>query len=143
MRFLRLQDAKAADNGGCAPPQFPPSGHRKAVRSLIALLSGLQSAPDVANPESRTKKVLHRWPVHPACAVIITDSLPLTAGTRLGPYEILSAQGAGGMGEVYRAPESKHPCVRDIDRAPRMSQKSVTGVLDGFESFTRRDTVSR
>jgi serine/threonine-protein kinase len=29
--------------------------------------------------------------------------MPLTPGTRLGPYEVISAIGAGGMGEVYQA----------------------------------------
>ena len=33
--------------------------------------------------------------------------MTLIAGTRLGPYEITSAIGAGGMGEVYRARDSK------------------------------------
>src|SRR4029450_9158263 len=37
--------------------------------------------------------------------------MPLLAGTRLGPYEIRSALGAGGMGEVYRAQDTK------LDRA--------------------------
>jgi len=33
--------------------------------------------------------------------------LPLSSGTKLGPYEIVSAVGAGGMGEVYRARDSR------------------------------------
>src|SRR5713226_2392730 len=38
--------------------------------------------------------------------------MPLSAGTRLGPYEILSQIGAGGMGEVYRATDTKRK--RDV-----------------------------
>src|SRR5262245_36536671 len=33
--------------------------------------------------------------------------MPLTVGTRLGPYEITAAIGAGGMGEVYRSRDMK------------------------------------
>src|SRR5260221_12910920 len=35
------------------------------------------------------------------------DFMPLTSGTRVGAYEIVAPIGAGGMGEVYRARDTK------------------------------------
>src|SRR5271170_7270730 len=33
--------------------------------------------------------------------------MPITSGTRIGPYEVASLLGVGGMGEVYRSRDSK------------------------------------
>ena len=45
--------------------------------------------------------------------------MALTPGTRLGPYEVTAQIGVGGMGEVYRARDTK------LDQAASM----VLGVL--------------
>ena len=37
---------------------------------------------------------------------ILASPLALTSGTRLGPYEVLTQIGVGGMGEVYRATDT-------------------------------------
>ena len=55
--------------------------------------------------------------------------MPLAAGQRLGPYEILSPLGAGGMGEVYRA------------RDPRLERDVAIKVLP--EHFDDADSLSR
>jgi Tol biopolymer transport system component len=61
----------------------------------------------------------------------------LTAGTKLGPYEIVSPIGAGGMGEVYRARDTRlgrdvaikvlpEALAHDADRMRRFEQEART-----------------
>jgi serine/threonine protein kinase len=42
----------------------------------------------------------------------------LTTGTRLGSYEITAQIGVGGMGEIYRATDTKQERPRHIGNDP-------------------------
>jgi serine/threonine protein kinase/Tfp pilus assembly protein PilF len=57
----------------------------------------------------------------------------LSAGTRLGPYEILSPLGAGGMGEVYRARDSR----LDRDVAVKVLPESLLADGEALARFER------
>src|SRR3979490_2058632 len=59
--------------------------------------------------------------------------MPISSGTRLGPYEILSAIGAGGMGEVYRAHDTK--LGRDV--AIKVLPSAFTADAGRLASFQR------
>ena len=59
--------------------------------------------------------------------------MPLAVGTRLGPYEILAPLGAGGMGEVYRAKDTR------LDRtvAIKILSSNLSNNVDLKQRFER------
>ena len=59
--------------------------------------------------------------------------MSLASGTRLGPYEILSPLGAGGMGEVYRARDTR--LGRDV--AVKVLPTSLTASEQARQRFER------
>src|SRR5262245_49828388 len=58
--------------------------------------------------------------------------MPLTPGDRLGPYEVMGFVGAGGMGEVYRARDSR--LNRDV--AVKVLHASVAADPERLRRFT-------
>jgi eukaryotic-like serine/threonine-protein kinase len=63
--------------------------------------------------------------------------MSLIPGTRLGPYQIISALGAGGMGEVYRARDAK--LNRDV--AIKVLLPAVANDPDRLARFSREAQV--
>src|SRR5436309_790837 len=59
--------------------------------------------------------------------------MSLVPGAKLGPYEILSAIGAGGMGEVYRARDTRLNRIVAI----KVLSKKVTAQPELRERFER------
>ena len=63
--------------------------------------------------------------------------MPLTAGTSLGPYTVTTQIGAGGMGEVYRARDTK----LDRDVALKVLPEVFTSDPDRLARFEREAKV--
>jgi eukaryotic-like serine/threonine-protein kinase len=63
--------------------------------------------------------------------------MPLLPGTRVGPYEVLSLLGSGGMGEVYRARDAR--LHRDV--ALKLLPATVAADPDRPACFTREAQV--
>src|SRR5688572_12500264 len=63
--------------------------------------------------------------------------MPLVSGDRLGPYEIVAPLGAGGMGEVYRARDSK--LKREV--ALKVLPAEVAGDRERLARFQREAEV--
>jgi len=59
------------------------------------------------------------------------DAMGLNCGTKLGPYEIVSPLGAGGMGEVYRARDAR--LKRDV--AIKVLPKALSADADRLRRF--------
>src|SRR6187549_1175477 len=63
--------------------------------------------------------------------------MPIQAGARLGPYEIIGPVGAGGMGEVYRARDTR----LDREVAIKMLPASLADDAPALERFEREARV--
>ncbi len=105
--------------------QSPDEELRREVQSLL-------------RNEQKGDRLFENSPWKPSLGQFASGEEPgpaLAAGTRLGPYEIVSPIGAGGMGEVYRA--------RDTRLNRTVAIKILAAHLDGDAARKRFEHEAR
>ena len=106
--------------------------------------------PKNRNPERSSRYVPARWPCRKHYGVsqeqsgsrgrparIITQTVALTPGTRLGAYEITAQIGEGGMGQVYRARDTQ----LDRDVAIKILPEAFAAEAERVARFQREAKV--
>ena len=117
---------------GCA------RSRRRMLRLFVQVVSSRFWITYVRPPNHPESRILCNM----LCRTIIARTMALASGAKIGAYEVLAPLGAAGMGEVYRARDTKldrdvalkilpESFATDPDRSMRCQREAKTEVKGG------------
>jgi serine/threonine protein kinase len=110
LQHLRFTHAQESLNGILVLAE--QAGHFRSSRPIWSSIFIERARTNILQPYSSAlrasdKHLFRTYPYHTLRDTIVQQSMPLTAGTHIGPYEIVARIGEGGMGVVYLAHDSR------------------------------------